>query len=70
MFFALHCQKKESIAQANLDATTSFTITDVVISYFKTKLLEQVSQIQNERVKKYEAKYGSQSVKKCFAQRV
>ncbi|MDR2616489.1 MAG: TolC family protein [Endomicrobium sp.] len=42
---------EESIAQTNLDATTSFTITDVVISYFKIKLLEQVSQIQNDYLK-------------------
>ncbi|MDR1244027.1 MAG: TolC family protein [Endomicrobium sp.] len=42
---------EESIAQTNLDATTSFTITDVVISYFKIKLLEQVSQVQNDYLK-------------------
>jgi outer membrane protein TolC len=42
---------EESIAQTNLDATTSSIITEVVNLYFKTKLLEQVSLIQNDYLK-------------------
>lgn len=42
---------EEVIAKINLNTTQSSVITEVVESYFRTKLLEQVSQIQNDYLK-------------------
>jgi outer membrane protein TolC len=42
---------EEEVAKINLNATESSVITEVVESYFRTKLLEQVSQIQSDYLK-------------------
>jgi outer membrane protein TolC len=46
---------EEVIAKINLNATESSVITEVIESYFRTKLLEQVAQIQSDYLRNIQA---------------